>query len=109
MTLQQTEADYLASIRAAYQIDARGELWYAMTQLAVIYIGRDWTQTAADVLAFVLLQDDLSDDVQEQAFERFDDLERCICPRVILDAKAFAEEVDLPEMIEYLLAEDLPN
>jgi len=106
MSIQSTEKDYLASIRVAHAIHAQGELWYAMTQLAELYIKREWTQEASDILAFVLLQADVSPATYEQAYELFDDLERSICPRVIWDAKAFAQEMDLEGMMDYLLADD---
>ena len=106
MTIQQTEKDYLASIRASYAIQANDELWYAMTQLAQLYCQRGWTQTPSDLLAFILLQDDVPADIYQQAEELFDDLERSICPRVIWDAKAFASDMDLVGMVEYVL-EDL--
>jgi hypothetical protein len=103
MTEYSPEKDYLASIRASYAINAMGELWYAMTQLAQRYIKQDWTQTASDILAFVVLQDDVPQDTHEQAEEFFDNLERSICPRVIWDAKEFASDMDLVGMVDYLL------
>lgn len=103
MTPQHSEKDYLVSIRASYAINATGELWVAMTQLAQLYIGQGWTQTAADILAFVVLQDDVPQGIYEQAEDLFDDLERSICPRVIWDARTFAKDMDLVGMIEYLL------
>ncbi len=101
--------DYLASIRASYAIRAYGELYYAMTQLADYYRQQDDTQTASDILAFILLQSDLPKDIREQAFELFDDLERRICPRVIWDAKAFAEDMDIQGMVEYVLDIDIED
>lgn len=103
MTVKPTEKDYLASIRASYAIPASDELWDAMTQLAQLYIQYGWAQTASDILAFVLLQDDIPQEIHEQADELFDDLERSICPRVIWDAKAFASDMDLISMVDYLL------
>ena len=97
--------DYLASIQTSYTIKATGELWYAMTHLAQVYIQRGSTQIGADILVFVLIQDDVSQDVYDLAFDLFDDLERSICPRVIWDAKVFASEMDLEGMIDYLLGD----
>lgn len=99
----QNAADLLASIRASYAIHAMGELWFAMTQLSACYIEDGWTQEAADILAFVLLQDGLPQDISTQADELFDDLERSICPRVIWDAKEFACDMDIETMVDYLL------
>lgn len=101
--MYQIRQDYLNAIRAAVAIHALGELWYAMTQLSVCYIEYGWTQEAADILAFVLLQDDLPQDVYAQADELFDDLERSICPRVIWDAKEFARDMDIETMVDYVL------
>jgi len=106
--IQQTEKDYLASIRASYAIHATDELWFAMTQLAELYIQRGWTQEASDILAFILLQADIPQNTYNQAEELFDDLERSICPRVIWDAKAFASDMDLVGIVEYVL-DDTPS
>ena len=38
-----------------------------------------------------------------RADELFADLESRICPRVILDARKFAADMDLASMLEYLL------
>lgn len=103
MSTHSTEQDYLTSIRVAHAINASGELWDAMTQLAVIYVERGWTQEACDILAFVLLQKDVPSDVHDQAYAAFDHLERSLCPRVIWDARAFAHGMDLDTMLAYLL------
>jgi len=101
--------DYLASIRASYAIHATGELYSAMTDLADLYRQAGDTQFASDILAFVLLQDDVPTDIYEQAFESFDDMERRICPRVIWDAKAFAQDMDMQGMVEYILDIDIES
>ena len=106
MTLHPIEKDYLATIQAAYAISAMSELWYAMTQLSAYYITCGWTQTASDILAFVLLQENVPQDTHDQAYDLFDDLERSICPRVIWDARQFAQDMDLIDMIDYLLDSD---
>ena len=106
--LNPKESHYLASIRASHAIHAKDELCYAMTQLAELYIERGWTQTAADILAFILLQKDVPSDIDEQAHELFDNLEGSICPRVIWDAKAFASDMDWLGMVEYML-DETPN
>lgn len=101
--------DYLASIHASYVIKAYGELYYALTQLSALYIQQGETQLASDILAFVLLQNNLPDDIHEQAFELFDELERRICPRVIWDAKVFAQDMDLQGIVEYVLDIDFDD
>lgn len=103
MTNLDNPTNYIASIRAAYAIAAHGELYYAMTQLAEQHINQGDSQLACDILAFVLLQPDIPTDVHEHAWDMFDALERSICPRVIWDAKAFAQDMDLQGMVEYVL------
>lgn len=97
------KADYLASIHASYAISAMDEFWYAMIQLADLYIKQEETQIASDILAFVLLQDGIATDIYEQADALFDELERRICPRVIWDAKSFANDMDIEGMVEHIL------
>ncbi len=60
-------------------------------------------QTAADTLAFLMLHNDIDRDIFVRAEELFADLESRICPRVILDAREFAADMDLVSMLEYLL------
>ena len=103
-----TEKDYISSIHVAYTIGVKDELWYAMLRLAEIHIHHGDTQKASDILAFILLQEhNISSDIYEEAFELFDDLERRICPRVIWDARAFANDMDIQGMVEYILERDL--
>ena len=64
---------------------------------------RGLTQTAADILAFLMIQADASESVKCSAEAMFLELESRICPRVIHDAKEFAAGMDLQTMIEYLL------
>ena len=61
------------------------------------------TQTAADTLAYILCQIDADSMTLERADERFAELESRVCPRVILDAREFAADLDLQGMVEYLL------
>jgi hypothetical protein len=103
MTNLDNPTTYIASIRAAYAIAAHGELYDAMTQLAEQYIHQGDTQIACDILAFILLQNDVPVDVHEHAWDMFDMLERSICPRVIWDAKAFAHDMDLQGIVDYVL------
>jgi|GEM_PF-1277470 len=101
--IQLTQRDYLAAIQAAQSINATHELYDALVGLCGCYIEQGLTQEASDVLAFVLLQNDLAVDTYDTAIEYFEDLESRICPRVILDAKTFAQEVDLEDIIWYVL------
>ena len=79
------------------------KLYRAMIALAEDCIQFGQTQTAADILAFLLLQRELSAADFAQADALFAELEGRVCPRVILDAREFAADLDLQGMVEYLL------
>lgn len=81
----------------------RHEVYAAMSVFAVACLERGLTQTAADTLAYLLQDPGVIATVRREAVEIFDELESRICPRVILDARAFAEGMDLLSMLEYLL------
>ncbi|MCY4063395.1 MAG: hypothetical protein OXG53_13580 [Chloroflexi bacterium] len=74
-----------------------------MIALAEMCIELGQKQTAADTLAFLLLRIDMDPDIFIRAEALFADLESRICPRVILDAREFAADMDLVSMLEYLL------
>ena len=79
------------------------ELYRAMIALAERCIELGHTQTGADILAFLLLQNHLDPDAEDQAEELFAELESRVCPRIMLDAREFAAGMDLSTMLEYLL------
>ena len=79
------------------------DLYPAMLSFAAACLERDLTQTAADTLAFLLQYPGVSATFRDEAAELFDELESRICPRVILDARVFADGMDLTTMLEYLL------
>lgn len=81
----------------------RREVYAAMIEFAAACLKRNMTQTAADTLAFLLQEPGVSAAVRDEAAEILDDLERRACPRVTLDARTFAEGMDLLTMLEYLL------
>lgn len=83
--------------------EEKRKLHQAMTALAERCIDRGHTQTAADILAFLLSQDDLDARALDRADDCFAELESRVCPRIILDARDFAATMDLRTMIEYLL------
>lgn len=101
--IQLTPKDYLSAIQAADSINAIHEIYDALVGLSACYMADGLTQEAADILAFVLLQADIAQDIHDTAEELFEDLESWICPRVIYDAKVFAREVDLEDIIWYVL------
>jgi len=74
-----------------------------MLSFAAVCLERDLTQTAADTLSFLLQFPGVSATIRDEAAEFFDELESRICPRVILDARVFADGMDLTTMLEYLL------
>ena len=74
-----------------------------MNAIAERCLERGHTQTGADILAFLLNQQALEADIQERAYASFAELESRVCPRIILDAREFAADMDLRTMIEYLL------
>lgn len=75
--------------------------------LARTYWERGQAEAAAENLAFILLQEDLAADLRNAAEDFMADIESRICPRVILDARAFAAEMDLQGMVEYLLEDNI--
>ena len=79
------------------------KLHRAMIALSEICLEFGQTHIAADSLAFLLLHRDFDSDIFYRADELFADLESRICPRVILDAREFAADMDLVSMLEYLL------
>ena len=81
--------------------EIKQRLYQALALLAAACIERDVTETAADLLAFVRLQPDVSEAARQAADDLFADLESRICPRVIYDARELAAGMDLPTMIEY--------
>ncbi len=83
--------------------EMRQRLYEALTLLAAACVARELSQSAVDILAFLLLQSDLSIAVKDIAEDMFADLEGRICPRIIYDAKEFATDMDLKTMVEYLL------
>lgn len=80
-----------------------GKLHRNMLALAEYCIEIDQTQTAADILAFLLRQSDADPLTRERAEDRFAELESRVCPRLILDAREFAADMDWQGMCEYLL------
>lgn len=98
--------DALESLRAgdaSGRSDDHGEVYAAMIVFAAACLERDMQQTAADTLAFLAQDAGISAAQREEAAEIFDELESRICPRVILDARALADGMDLLTMLEYLL------
>ena len=88
---------------AAPSEETRQRLYKALTLLAAACIEQGLTEAAADFLAFVLFQPDVSVTVRGAAEDIIADLEGRICPRVIHDARELAAGMDLTTMIEFAL------
>lgn len=56
-------------------------------------------ERAANILAFVLAQDETSPATRERAGDLFDMLEAELCPRVIWDARERARTATLPQIL----------
>lgn len=98
------QRDLLVAIKAGMAIHARDEVLHAFVLVAGDYIAQGLTQEGADVLAFVLRCEALPDDIEEQALDLWEDLERWICPRVLLDAQDFGKKAYIEDVVEYILA-----
>jgi hypothetical protein len=96
-----TEQDLIRNIRFAHQMNAQHELMECLIEWSTgqIHIGN--TQEAADILAFLLLQA-LPHDLKERTEELFDELTQRYCPRVITDAKDFANKAHWRDILEYV-------
>lgn len=88
---------------------SREDIYPAMLAFAAACQKHDMIQTVADTLAFLLQYPDVGTSVRDEAAEIFNELESRICPRVILDARVFADGMDLTTMLEYLLEHFKPD
>lgn len=102
-----TESILLYQMRDAYIGGNQAALLRALFGLARTYWSTGYTEAAAENLAFILLQDNLASDLRDSAEALLADIEGRICPRVIFDARAFAAEMDLQGMVEYLLEDNI--
>ncbi len=97
----------LYRMRDAYVSGNQSALLRAFYGLAQTYWANGLAEAAAENLAFILLQDNLALDLREAAEALLADIESRICPRIILDARTFAAEMDLQSMVEYLLEDNI--
>lgn len=95
--------DALVALGAIDRTDGDSAVYAAMLAFAAACLERDMTQTAADTLAYLLQDAGASATVRDEAAEIFAELESRICPRVILDARSFADGMDFATMLAYLL------
>ncbi|MGB7339142.1 MAG: hypothetical protein WBC91_09645 [Phototrophicaceae bacterium] len=104
MLNQTPQDDLLVSLKAGMAIQARDDVLHTFVLFAADYIEQGLTQEGADVLAFVLRCEALPDDIEEQALDLWEDLERWICPRVLLDAEDFGKKAYLEDVVDYIVA-----
>ncbi|MEO0562635.1 MAG: hypothetical protein AAF125_10995 [Chloroflexota bacterium] len=81
-------------------------------RIAALLIDHGITDYAANILAVVLAQTDVPPTTYDHAWELFDDLECSICPRVIWDARDYAERTSPAQLLSDLgawQADDLPQ
>lgn len=100
--LDTPEPHWLALLHAARAIDSQTDCLDALVGLAAHWIARGETQEGADVLAWVLRQESLSDITRETAQMLWDELAAWICPRVLLDAADFAQYATFDDICEYV-------
>ena len=101
------ETILLYSLRHAYASGNQSALLRALYGLARANWADGLADAAAENLAFILLQENIPPDLQESAQALMADIESRICPRIILDARSFAAEMDMQSMVEYLLEDNL--
>lgn len=81
-----------------------------LVQAATLLIDNGITDRAANLLAYVLAQPDVHPTTYNEADLLFDELNQTICPRVIWDAREFAEiasPADVITVLQAALAEDV--
>ncbi len=97
------KSNLLHQLREAYINGHRTALWRACYRLAQGYWTQERAGDALENLAFILRQDALPTELRAMAEELMAEIESRVCPRLVLDARAFAAEMDLQSMVEYLL------
>lgn len=105
--IAKAETILLYRMRDAYASGNQSALLRALYALSQTYWANGLADAAAENLAFILLRDNLAPDLQESAEALLADIESRICPRIILDARTFAAEMDLQSMVEYLLDDNI--
>ncbi len=105
--IAQAETILLYQMRDAYFSEDQSALLRAFYALAQSYWAQGNAESAAENLAFILLQGDSPPDLQAAAAELMADIESRVCPRLVLDARSFAAAMDLQGMVEYQLEDNL--
>lgn len=105
--IAQAETILLYQMRDAYFSEYQSALLRAFYTLAQSYWAQGNAESAAENLAFILLQGDSPPDLQAAAAELMADIESRVCPRLVLDARSFAAAMDMQGMVEYQLEDNL--
>lgn len=74
----------------------------AIVGIADTLIDENLKEPAANLLAYVIAQPTASDATRHHAVDLFDLLEAEICPRVIWDARAFAQRASFDDVLMLL-------
>ncbi|GAB5492916.1 MAG: hypothetical protein Phog2KO_31310 [Phototrophicaceae bacterium] len=96
--------DTITSLKASTELKNKKSVLALFVQVAEVYISQGLTQEGADVLAYVLQYEQTPDDIFDMAEDLWEDLERWICPRVLLDAETFGKKAYFKDVVEYILA-----
>lgn len=75
-----------------------------VVDIAELRIAAGDTTPAANALAFVMLHPAAGPVIGDRAEDLFLELEATICPRVIVDAQAYARTLTLPKLLRELNA-----
>lgn len=93
------EKQFHINLKAALAIDAVAEALEALLGLSVVYLDQGKYEETAQVLIFVLTHAETPMDIFEQADDALTELETRACPRVIVDARTWAKEVTLEQVV----------
>lgn len=99
-----SKGELIVSLKAGMAIQSRDDVLNTLVMIADGYIQQGLTQEGADVLAYVMRCQTVPEDIEERALDLWEDLERWICPRVLLDAENFGKKAYLEDVVEYVLA-----
>jgi hypothetical protein len=93
---------YLTTLRNAQQHEALSAMLDTLIRIAETSVENGDKERAAEILILVVLYP-LNRYSRARAEELLLDLKAEICPRVIVDAEARAQEITLDEMVEEIL------
>lgn len=100
----QLEHTIITSLKTTTTITNQTQGLAIFVQVAEVYISQGLTQEGSDILAYVMRREDTPDAIFDIAEELWEDLERWICPRVLLDAETFGKKANFQDIVDYILA-----